>query len=101
MSESGTQALPFGGIADRYDRFRPGVPTAPDWLLPDSCGTEFVGHVGAGACAIAPAPGARDAGDEQVARYAREELGPCGDRRIESPTDFRRLRTTETPATAP
>ncbi|MFI8817178.1 MULTISPECIES: hypothetical protein [unclassified Streptomyces] len=71
MSESGTQALPFGGIADRYDRFRPGVPTAPDWLLPDSCGTEFVGHVGTGACAI------------------------------ESPRDFRRLRTAETPATAP
>ncbi|OKI41644.1 hypothetical protein A6A29_37565 [Streptomyces sp. TSRI0281] len=32
--------MSFGEIADRYDRFRPGVPTAVlDWLLPNGCET--------------------------------------------------------------
>ncbi|MFD7617920.1 class I SAM-dependent methyltransferase [Streptomyces sp. NPDC059802] len=50
MAESGTRGLSFGEIADRYDRFRPGVPTeALDWLLPDDCETVVDLAAGTGA----------------------------------------------------
>ncbi|MEU4565465.1 class I SAM-dependent methyltransferase [Micromonospora sp. NPDC023956] len=50
MTEIGTRGLSFGEIADRYDRFRPGVPTAAlDWLLPDDCETAVDLAAGAGA----------------------------------------------------
>ncbi|TCO59337.1 class I SAM-dependent methyltransferase [Actinocrispum wychmicini] len=50
MTESGTRGLSFGEIADRYDRFRPGVPAAAlDWLLPDGCETVVDLAAGTGA----------------------------------------------------
>ncbi|GAA1935382.1 class I SAM-dependent methyltransferase [Kitasatospora viridis] len=50
MDRSGTRALSFGEIAERYDRFRPGVPTAAlDWLLPDGCRTVVDLAAGTGA----------------------------------------------------
>jgi SAM-dependent methyltransferase len=33
------KAISFGGVAESYDRVRPGpVPSALDWLVPDGCG---------------------------------------------------------------
>lgn len=50
MGESGMLGLSFGEIADRYDRFRPVVPTAAlDWLLPDGCETVVDLAAGTGA----------------------------------------------------
>lgn len=49
-AESRTRGLSFGEIADRYDRFRPGVPAAAlDWLLPDGCETVIDLAAGTGA----------------------------------------------------
>jgi SAM-dependent methyltransferase len=45
--ESATRALSFGGIAEDYDRFRPGPPdSAVDWVLPSPCTTAL--DLGAG-----------------------------------------------------
>lgn len=50
MPESGARGLSFGEIADRYDRFRPGVPAAAlDWLLPQGCETVIDLAAGTGA----------------------------------------------------
>lgn len=62
---------------------------------------EIVGLLGTDASAIALPAEARRAVDEQVARYARDELGLSGDRTIELPVACRCLRTTRNPDTAP
>ncbi|GAA3783600.1 class I SAM-dependent methyltransferase [Streptomyces coacervatus] len=50
MAERGSPGLSFGEIAVRYDRFRPGVPTAAlDWLLPEDCETVVDLAAGTGA----------------------------------------------------
>lgn len=50
MAQSETRGLLFGEIADRYDRFRPGVPKAAlDWLLSDGCDTVIDLAAGTGA----------------------------------------------------
>lgn len=44
------RALSFGGIADLYDRFRPGPPAAAiEWVLPSSCETALDLGAGTGA----------------------------------------------------
>nr|AKC92639.1 putative carboxyl methyltransferase [Amycolatopsis sp. SANK 60206] len=50
MDGSATPGLSFGEIAERYDRCRPGVPSAAlDWLLPDGCETVIDLAAGTGA----------------------------------------------------
>lgn len=45
-----TEGLSFGEIADRYERFRPGVPKeVVDWLVPDECETVVDLAAGTGA----------------------------------------------------
>ncbi|MDH6709068.1 SAM-dependent methyltransferase [Kitasatospora sp. MAA19] len=62
---------------------------------------EIVGHLGTDVSAVALSAEARHAVDEQVARYARDELGLSGDRTVELPMACRCLRTTRNPDSAP
>lgn len=62
---------------------------------------EIVGLMGTDASAIALAVEARDAVDERLAGYLRDELGLSGDRKIELPMVCRCLRTSKVPDAAP
>ncbi|MEE1742646.1 class I SAM-dependent methyltransferase [Streptomyces sp. BE147] len=80
--------------------FSPLVEMRMTWSMPVTA-EEIVGLLGTDAGAIALSAQARQAVDEQVARYARDELGLSGDRKIELPVACRALRTTRNPVTAP
>ncbi|MFE3579864.1 class I SAM-dependent methyltransferase [Streptomyces vinaceus] len=62
---------------------------------------DVVGHLGTDASSVALPAAAREAVDEQVARYLCDELGLAYDRTIELPMAGRCLRTTKVPGIAP